>query len=123
MLDVNPISDRMITGSFKLGTSLQLNIINVYAPQAGRTENEKEQFYAILQQTYNRLKGSGPTVILGDLNARVGKAQEEWEKNLIGKHTFSPETANVSQQSEDVRDNRTLFVSFAEANDLTFTIV
>ena len=90
LLDIHPVSDRIAVSVFRLGASYTLNLITTYAPHAGRAEAEKDAFYGELQQTHDKYKNKGPTFVMGDLNARIGKAVSASEKRIIGQHTFSP---------------------------------
>ena len=47
-----------------------LSLIQVYAPQHGRTAIEKEEFYLALQDEFDLTNGD--TVIMGDVNGHVG---------------------------------------------------
>ena len=59
----------------KMHSNLTLNVISVYAPQSYREEEYKHIFYKQLNKTYNTLKNKGPTLIIGDFNARPGAPQ------------------------------------------------
>ena len=67
------------------------NIYQVYAPQQGCAEEEKEQFLDTMEEEY-RIPGDDDTgLLIGDFNARVGKERKGIE-NIIG--TFGEETKN-----------------------------
>lgn len=70
----------------------KLSLINVHAPTEEKSEEEKEEFYELLENIYQRLPESDMKIILGDMNAKVGT--EEYYKPAIGrysKHTESNE--------------------------------
>ena len=56
-----------------------LNIISVYAPQAGSSQQEKRQFYDNLDSEMRRIPLHGELVIGGDLNGHVGKDISHFE--------------------------------------------
>ena len=65
-------------------------LINVYAPTEDNAEETKEQFYDNLQYLVDRTPKSGTIIILGDVNAQLGK--ERLYKEVNGQHTLHEET-------------------------------
>ncbi|PSN45867.1 hypothetical protein C0J52_19674 [Blattella germanica] len=63
-----------------------VTLINVYAPTEEYQDNIKEQFYDDLQYVVDHIPRSDTTIILGDLNAQLGK--EACFGNVTGKHTL-----------------------------------
>lgn len=61
-----------------------LLLISVYGPTIQRTQEEKEQFYEQLGGVLDNA-GNDSVIVLGDLNARVGKDWISWP-SVIGKH-------------------------------------
>ena len=51
---------------------MELNIINIYAPQSGRTYEEIAQWWEQFHQIVKSKPNQAPMVILGDCNAKVG---------------------------------------------------
>jgi len=49
VIETRRVSERMMLLRLRLGKAV-LNIISVYAPQAGRIREEKEEFYTSLRQ-------------------------------------------------------------------------
>jgi len=49
-------------------------LINVHAPTNEKTEEIKEEFYSLLEQNKNQIARLDINIILGDFNAKVGKA-------------------------------------------------
>lgn len=84
--DLNPIpiNDRISTLRVMLKNNDYLTLISVYGPTMQRTLDEKEQFY---EQRGDCLEDAqnDRIVVLGDLNARVGKDWWSWP-SVIGKH-------------------------------------
>ena len=75
--DIEPINDRMMI--LTIGYSMETTIIDAYAPTADKDEEVKKEFYDELEKQYNKYTNKGPTIIIGDLNARIqiknGKAK------------------------------------------------
>ncbi|VDL74549.1 unnamed protein product [Nippostrongylus brasiliensis] len=61
-----------------------ISIINGYAPTSAATDEEKEEFYELLERTVNDEK-SYYKVVVGDFNATVGTNDcDEWRLGLHG---------------------------------------
>ncbi|XP_030757748.1 craniofacial development protein 2-like [Sitophilus oryzae] len=54
-----------------------LNIIQVYAPTADKSDDEIANFYKELEVAWNHTKNHEVTVIMGDFNAKVGQGEVE----------------------------------------------
>ena len=67
-------------------------MINVHAPTNEKTEEIKEEFYNLLEQNMNHIAGADTKIILGDLNAKVGK--ESIYKPTTGNESLHNETNN-----------------------------
>jgi hydroxypyruvate isomerase len=72
-----------------------LSIISAYAPTEEKTDEEKEKYYEDLQMVYNKVPKHDIVIILGSLNAKVGK--EDVFQNVAGKHTLH-ETTNRNRE-------------------------
>jgi hydroxypyruvate isomerase len=68
------------------GRCNNLSIISACAPTEEKTDEEKEKFYEDLQLVHNKIPRHGIVIILGDLNAKIGKEDEY--QNVAGKHTL-----------------------------------
>jgi endonuclease/exonuclease/phosphatase family metal-dependent hydrolase len=62
-----------------------ITLISAYAPTEDKTEETKEQFYNNLQSIVDKVPKSDITIILGDVNAKLGK--EPAYNKITGKHT------------------------------------
>ena len=76
-----PINDRLMTVQIQLRKGERLTLISVYAPTMQRTQEEKENFYEKLGNCVAAAKDDF-VIILGDLNARVGK---DWKAGKLGQ--------------------------------------
>ena len=54
-----------------------LHFLSCYAPTFGASQEEKEQFYADLQQAIFAIPPQECYVVLGDFNARVGSREAD----------------------------------------------
>ena len=65
--------------SLRLHTSTGLvNLISVYAPTLGATNDTKDEFYDQLDSYISRIPKEEHLVLLGDFNARVGADYDSW---------------------------------------------
>ena len=56
-----------------------LNIFNVYAPQSGLAESEKDAFFVKLQSNINSVPDTEFLIICGDFNGHVGRGANGFE--------------------------------------------
>ena len=75
-------SERIISFSLKIGTQ-KISFIQVYAPQQGRPQEEKDEFYIKLQETKESVPYTENIIIMGDLNGHVGIDRAGIE-NILG---------------------------------------
>ena len=83
IMSFTPINERICTLRLK-GKLHNITFINVHAPTKEKIE-EKDKFYDDLQRTYDKTPKHDIIMILGNLNAKIGK--EKAYENLTGKHT------------------------------------
>ena len=84
--DIIPHSNRCT--ELRLHGAAPISILNIYAPQSGRPQEEKDQFYGKLQQIIKSIPKKGPYLLVGDWNAKVQEAETEEEEQWIGRHIF-----------------------------------
>ncbi len=115
--DVEPMNDRMIRLAIK--GSMPTTMLGVYMPQAGRSEADRDKAYDTLNGIVRKYKGRGPIYIVGDMNARIQKAEGRLEKEHIGKYTFEPETAERPHlRSAMVSENREKLITLCQTHRL-----
>ena len=78
MLDVKRVSERLMVVRVIVGRSV-LNLISVYAPQAGWSREVKEEFLTMLGEVVSRIDSSEKLLICGDLNGHVGSEIDGFE--------------------------------------------
>ena len=64
-----------------------VNIFSVYAPQAGKSLEGKEQFYVMLGKIRSEILRDERVVICGDFNGHVGKEADGFE-GVHGGYSF-----------------------------------
>jgi exonuclease III len=85
ILGSEPICDRICKLRIK-GKFHNMTLVNIYAPTEDKEEEIKEQFYEELKRTQNRTPKRDIIIILGDMNAKLGK--EKVLSQAIGRHTL-----------------------------------
>lgn len=60
-----------------------INIIQVYAPIADKSDEDVEEFYQQIQEIMRGTKNIDINIIMGELNAKIGKGRFE---NIIGEY-------------------------------------
>ncbi len=114
--DIIPVSERIIV--LRLKGTMPITIIGAYIPQAHRPKEEKEHTYKELEAQIRKYKAKGPIYVLGDMNARIQKAEGTEEKKHIGEHTFEPGTANRGAQSLEVQENRAMLINMCKIHNM-----
>ncbi|XP_076037322.1 uncharacterized protein LOC143022828 [Oratosquilla oratoria] len=71
------VNERILGMTLQLSTS-KVSLIQVYALQQGRPQEEKEFFYQKLQDTLDKIEDVDK-IVLGDLNAHVGNKRNNTE--------------------------------------------
>ena len=108
LLGYNPISTRMISARFQTKTGA-ITVIQVYAPNTSDSENFADEFYDLLQVHVNKTPKSDILLIMGDLNAKVGEDNSQWE-TVMGKYRIG----NINGRGEKL-------LTFCATNDLCLT--
>ena len=108
LLGYNPISPRMISARFQTKTGA-ITVIQVYAPNTSDSENFADEFYDLLEVHVNKTPKSDILLIMGDLNAKVGEDNSQWE-TVMGKYGIG----NINDRGEKL-------LTFCATNDLCLT--
>ncbi|XP_050497514.1 craniofacial development protein 2-like [Diabrotica virgifera virgifera] len=74
VINFTPVSDRVIFLQLHTKT-VNLNIIQVYAPTAEKSDEEVEEFYKQINHVLKSIKARDVTIILGDFNSKIGEGK------------------------------------------------
>ena len=105
LIEWEPFSERIITARFT-SKGRNITIIHCYAPTNSAEFEEKETFYHHLQTVTQKLPKRDIQVVMGDMNAKIGKDNDNW-KGTMGKE-------GLGQMNE----NGLLFADFCTLNEL-----
>jgi hypothetical protein len=105
VLGFEPISDRICKLRVK-GKFHNITLINVYAPTEDKEEAVKEQCYEELQRTRYRVSKHDVIIILGDVNAKIGK--EKTFNRVMGRYSLH----DISNENGELTAN------YAISNDM-----
>ena len=83
MVGSEAVTDRILLLHFK-GT-VDASIVVAYAPTNAAPGEAKDAFYAQLQLALQRIPAHRMTILLGDMNAQVGREVNSWQ-GIIGGH-------------------------------------
>ena len=100
ILGFEPISDPIRKLRVK-GKFHNMTLINTYVPMEDK-EGIKEQFYEELQRTQDRVPKHDVTIIMGDMNGKLGK--EKVFSQVIGHHTLH----NISNKNGEMVANNAI---------------
>jgi hypothetical protein len=89
IIDWRPIDGRICVLRVR-GRFFNISIINVHAPHNLRPEKDKDDFYFRLEKIYNECPRHDIRIVLGDLNAQVGR--EEVFRPTVGKFSLHGES-------------------------------
>ena len=81
LMEWNPISQRILTARF-YSRYRKVTIIQVYAPHNEKDDEEKDQFYQELQEVIEGCNKNDITIVMGDLNAKVGRDNSGFERTM-----------------------------------------
>ena len=87
--------------------NVRMGVIQIYAPQQGRPEAEKDQFYDDLQDLHDSMNCTENTMIMGDFNGHIGTDREGIE-GVIGAFSVG-----------DKNDDGERLIDFCVRNNLT----
>ena len=96
-----------------LTASGEFSILNCYAPQSGRPEEERQEFFDLLHDQIDVVKSKGLFVVVGDFNARI-QGRLRGEEKVLGPSIFGRGIAAIGDDSS----NRQMLLDLCVANDL-----
>lgn len=108
VLDFKPINERICY--LRLKTKFfNLSIINAHAETEDKDEITKESFYQILERVFENAPSNDIKIILGDLNAKVGR--EHAYRRVTGSHSLHEESNDNGRRVIDFATTRNLVIS------------
>eukprot|EP00057_Strongylocentrotus_purpuratus_P003042 XP_003725801.1 PREDICTED: uncharacterized protein LOC100892561 [Strongylocentrotus purpuratus] len=78
VISMDRISERAMALKLVIGSKL-INILSVYAPQSGRTQEEKDTFWDQMHVIVANIPDKESIIIGGDLNGHVGKLADGYQ--------------------------------------------
>ena len=74
----------------------------MYAPTSASSDVEIDEFYATVQESVESVPSRDLLIIMGDLNAKVGKDWNTWY-GVIGQFRYGEENKKLSYRRETAR--------------------
>jgi len=117
LLDFEQISSRLMSISISLQTAgPPIHILNAYAPQSGVASHIKEAFYDQVESCLTTLPRAHPKYVFGDFNARIHAKLDH--EHMFGPHIFGRGRKYLHFTSDEVAENRYMFLIFCASCDL-----
>ncbi|KAL9971331.1 hypothetical protein ACROYT_G023842 [Oculina patagonica] len=98
LLEWKPINSRLMTARMK-GKHVNLSLVQCYAPTNDSDDTTKDSFYAQLQAELEKLPRHDMLVIMGDLNAKVGSDNSNYDR-AMGKEGCGTMNENGERLAE-----------------------
>jgi len=108
ILEFKPINERICTLRIR-ARLFNITLICVHAPTEETGEEVKDRFYEELENVYNGAAGHDVKMILGDMNAKIGR--EKMYKPVIGQESIHMESNNNGERLIDFAVSRSMIVS------------
>ena len=78
VVEVRRVSERVLVLRVTIGKGV-LNLVTAYAPQVGRSSEEKEEFCVLMGKMMAEISESEKLVVIGDMNGHVGERADGFE--------------------------------------------
>ncbi|VDP56961.1 unnamed protein product [Schistosoma curassoni] len=86
-----PHGSRIIKAPFRTKNGIKMDVIQCYAPSNDDDNDIKDQFYERLQSIIEKCPRKNLTILMGDLNAKVGIDNTGYQ-DIMGRHGLGGET-------------------------------
>ena len=107
LLDWQAYGPRIIEATFRTTNKrISMHVIQCYAPTNDANETDKDLFYSRLQYVVDQCPKRNVTLLMGDLNAKVGHCNRGYE-SVMGRHGLG-----------NMNENGERFADFCSANEL-----
>ena len=91
VVEVVRVNERLMMMKIIVGKSL-VNVVSAYAPQVGRSQSEKDEFWESVWKLIEGIKEAESIILGGDLNGHVGKNSDGFEE-IHGGHGYGVRNA------------------------------
>ena len=108
LLSVVSVSERLMMIRLK-SKFKNLSVVQVYAPDSSRSDEESEDFYSQLQSLVDTIPKKDIVLVLGDFNAIVG-SDNSGNEDVMGKFGIGQINGRGERLTEFCRDNE-LFIT------------
>ena len=114
--DFKPINNRMAHMTVTFGREKAIFVI-MYAPQQGRTDEEKEELFGNVQTEIDNITGNKEVIVMGDLNGHVGTTITGYEQ-AIGHQAIGESNAEGKRILDFcVRNNLSVMNTYYQHKD------
>ena len=107
ILDFAPINERICRLRMR-GRFFNTSIICIHAPTEEKDESVKNTFYDLLDRTCQQIPKNDVTIIMGDMNAKIGR---EFMTPNIGKYSLHEESNDNGERLCDFAITRGFVIS------------
>ncbi|CAH8671179.1 unnamed protein product [Schistosoma rodhaini] len=90
---------RIISASFGTKEGITRSVIQCYAPTNDRNDDDKDQIYEVLQSTVEKCSEKELTILMEDLDAKVGIDNTEGVAQMLSKEIHKAFTGWESHES------------------------
>ena len=80
-MEVHKKSERIVVVKLNVAKECY-TLVQVYAPTDDSQDEDKDNFYAEMQKVVSSVGRRETLIVMGDLNARVGRSTEVWSDAL-----------------------------------------
>ena len=105
LLGYAPVSDRIFIIRLQAKT-LNISIIQFYAPTNAASEEEIEEFYNVLQEEIDSIPSCEINIVMGDANSKIGKS------NITTENYGRFDLGECNERGE-------ILIDFCKANNLS----
>lgn len=108
VLGFRNVSERLVTIRIKAKFK-NVTLICAHAPTEEKDDSTKEEFYDLLEETYDRCPKYDVKIILGDFNAKIGK--ESLFGSIVGEHSLHDNTSGNGLRLIDFAAGRNVIIA------------
>ena len=102
-----PISDRVIMAKFE-SKPANIIIVQLYAPTNDHSDDEIQELYAGVKKALKQVKSGDILVVMGDMNAKVGKVKYG---SVVGKYGLGERNERGTQLINFCEENKQVIIN------------